>query len=345
MDAMRTRRTLLAGGLSAVAAPAFAAPAPTYRSALAQAYGGPVDPAAAHLAAQTAAAAAQARRDELLRGQGFSAGNPEERLRRLWEDPRWLYPDSEAGRNRAVSDMNTRLAAFRPNLTRALGDLPIAPALVRRARAGQAAGRRGGSRQLPQHGKPGIYYLDLSDIRTRPSWSLTSLAFHEVTPGHLLQLPLQAAACPPQARLRASGAYSEAWAIYAEQLCADLGAYAGDPLGEIGYLQWRLFRLSRIVADTGLHAMGWSRDRAIAAVTALQGRSIAFTSIEADVARIAATPGKYAAVGLGALAFAAWRPADRRRWPAFHKALLADGPWPFGELEKRVREKLLLSGG
>jgi uncharacterized protein (DUF885 family) len=338
---VRTRRTFLAGGLSAVAAPTFAAPAGAYRSALAQAYGGPIDPASAHLAAQTAAAAAQARRDELLHGQGLIAGGLGERLRRLWEDPRGLYPDSEAGRTRAVSDMNTRLAAFRPNLTRAFGDLPIAPAQVRRA----PAARLGGSRQLPEHGKPGVYYLDVSDIRTRPSWSLPSLAFHEVTPGHLMQLPLQAAACPPQARLRASGAYSEAWAIYAEQLCADLGAYAGDSLGEIGYLQWRLFRLGRIVADTGLHAMGWSRDRAVAAVTALQGHSIAFTSIEADVARIAAAPGKYAAEGLGALAFAAWRPADRRRWPAFHKALLADGPWPFGELEKRVREKMLLSGG
>jgi uncharacterized protein (DUF885 family) len=341
MAAVRTRRTLLAGGLSAVAAPAFATPAGAYRSALAQAYGGPADPAAAHLAALTAAAAAQARRDELLHGQGLIAGGLGERLRRLWEDPRGLYPDSEAGRTRAVSDMNIRLAAFRPNLTRALGDLPIAPAQVRRA----PAARLGGSRQLPEHGKPGVYYLDVSDIRTRPSWSLPSLAFHEVTPGHLMQLPLQAAACPPQARLRASGAYSEAWAIYAEQLCADLGAYAGDSLGEIGYLQWRLFRLGRIVADTGLHAMGWSRDRAVAAVTALQGHSIAFTSIEADVARIAAAPGKYAAEGLGALAFAAWRPVDRRRWPAFHKALLADGPWPFGELEKRVREKMLLSGG
>ena len=339
---MRSRRTFLASGLGALAAPAFAAPAVDYRSALAEAYGGPIDPAFALTTANAAIAAAQMRADVLLRGQGLSEGSVAERLRALARTPRWLYPDSEAGRDRAVREMNTRLAAFRPNLRRALGDLPIAPAEVRRMPAADVAAGRGGYRVAPEGGKPGVYYLDLKDIRARPSWSLPSVGFHEVTPGHLLQLPLQAAACPPQARLKASGAYFEAWATYAEQLCADLGAYAGDPLGEIGYLQWRLFRIGRIVADVGLPALGWCRERAIAAMTDLQGQSVVFITVEADVDRIAEAPGKYAAEGLGALAFAAWRPAERRRWPAFHQAVLADGPWPFGDLERRVKEKLLL---
>jgi uncharacterized protein (DUF885 family) len=158
-----------------------------------------------------------------------------------------------------------------------------------------------------------------------------------VTPGHLMQLPWQAAACPPDARVKASGAYFEAWGTYAEQLACDLGAYENDPPGEIGYLQWRLFRLGRIVADTGIHALGWSRERAVAEMTALQGQSIAFITIEADVDRIAATPGKYAAEGLGALALSDWRPKLRTLWPAYHKKVLAAGPWPFGELERRVR--------
>ena len=69
----------------------------------------------------------------------------------------------------------------------------------------------------------------------------------------------------------------------------------------------------------------------IAATTVGEG-----LTIEADVDRMAAAPGKVAAEGLGALALARWRPADRSRWPAFHRAVLADGPWPFGELEKRL---------
>jgi len=328
---MRSRRTFLVGTLSAIAAPASAAPAYGYTSALAQAYGGAVDPIAAHRLALAATRALQARADGLLRAQGLTAGGVGERLRLLAKDPRWLYPDDDAGRDRAVAEMNARLAAIRPRLVPAFGDLPIAPAEVRRmSRADEAAGRSG-------YREAGAYYIDLKAIRERPAWTLPSVAFHEVTPGHLLQAPLQAAAAPPPERVRAAGAYSEAWAIYAEQLAADLGAYTDDPLGEIGFLQWRLFRLGRIVADTGLHARGWSRDQAIAEMTALQGRSIAFITIEADVDRMIATPGKAAAEGLGALALSRLRPRDRRGWPSFHRKVLADGPWPFGELERRLR--------
>ena len=322
------RRNFLAASLSALAAPALAA---DYAAVLTQAFGGPVDPLAAHAQAAAAARAAQARADRLLRGQGLRNGSVAERLRGLARDSRWLYPDDDTGRDRAVSDMNGRVARLLPRLGAALGDIPVAPGLVRRmSRADEAAGK-GGYRE------PGAYYVDLKAIRERPAWTLPSVAFHEVIPGHLLQMPLQALAGPPPEQVRGAGAYFEAWAIYAEQLAADLGAYARDPRGEIGYLQWRLFRLGRIVVDTGVHAMGWSREAAIAAMAGLQGQSIAFITIEADVDRIIATPGKYAAEGLGALALADWRPRQRTRWPAYHRAVLADGPRPFGELQGRLR--------
>lgn len=331
---MRSRRTFLGAALSALAAPAKAA---DYRVVLSEAYGAPVDPLAAHRQALAACRTLQARADVLLRGQGLKAGGVAERLRALAKDPRWLYPDDEAGRDRAVADMNARITELRPRLDHAFTGLPIAPSAVRRMPAADLAAGRGGYREAAQGDKPGAYYLDLRAIRERPAWTLPSAAFHEVIPGHLLQLSLQAAVNSPPDRLKASAAYFEAWGIYAEQLCADLGAYARDPRGEIGYLQWRLFRLGRIIADTGLHALGWSRDQAIAEVIVQQGQSIAFITIEADVARIAATPGKYAAEGLGALALAAWRPKARATWPAFHRAILADGPAPFSELERRVR--------
>lgn len=333
---MSSRRTFLATGLGALSAPALASPNADYRAALSAAYGAPVDPHEAHRRALAATARLQVRADVLLRRQGHNIGAVAERLRALAKDPRWLYPDDEPGRDRAVADMNARIVALRPRLDRTLAGLAIAPAAVRRMSPAEVAAGRGGYREAPQGDRPGAYYVDLRAIRERPAWTLPSVAFHEVIPGHLLQLPLQAGANPPADRVKAAGAYFEAWGAYAEQLCADLGAYAQDPLGEIGYLQWRLFRLGRIVADTGLHARGWSRDQAVAAVTDLQGQSIAFITIEADVDRIAATPGRYAAEGLGALALAKWRPRDPVNWPAFHRAVLADGPWPFGELLRRV---------
>jgi uncharacterized protein (DUF885 family) len=252
-----------------------------------------------------------------------------ERLRRLAEDPRQLYPDDDAGRDRAVAGMNARLAKLHPALGTAFGDLAIPPAEVRRMTPADEAAGRAGFRQAPKAGAPGVYYVDLAHIRARPRWSLPSVAFHEVTPGHLLQIPLQ----PPG---REAGAFFEAWATYAEQLAADLGAYRGDPLAEIGHLQWRLFRLGRAVADTGLGAMGWSRERAIEALTSYQGQSVAFITIEADVDRMAKTPGKVAAEGFGAIRLGQWRPRARRAWPAWHRLVLTQAPWRMAELERRL---------
>jgi uncharacterized protein (DUF885 family) len=322
---MIARRTVLVSGFAALAAPALAA---DYREALSAAYGGPVEPREVHARALAACRVAQARADLLLRSQGLAAGSVSDRLRSLKQDPRFLYPDSDAGRDRAVAEMNARVARLRPVLPQAFGDLPIPPAEARRMSPAEEAAGKGGYREL------GHYFVDLHAIGDRPSWTLPSVVFHEVLPGHLLQLPIQAAAAPE--RVKAAGAYFEAWGTYAEQLAADLGAYARDPYGEIGYLQSRLFRLGRVVADTGLGAMGWSRGQAIATLTDLQGFSAAFVTIEADVERMARQPGRYAADGLGALALAAWRPKDRALWPAFHRKVLEGGPWPFGELERRL---------
>ena len=337
---MLNRRSLVAAalaGLAGLAAPAFAAPSGDYRRALATAYGGDVDPMAAHRLAIAATRRLQARADRLLRSQGLTEGDVAARLRALAKDPRWLYADDQAGRDRAVADMNARLAAIRPKLAAVFGDLPIAPAEVRRMSGPDEAKGRGGYREVPHDGQPGAYYVDLKAIRGRPAWTLASVAFHELTPGHLLQAPLQDAAHPDPQRVREATAFSEAWAIYAEQLAADLGAYADDPMAEIGFLQWRLFRLGRVVADTGLHARGWSRGQAIAAMAALQGQSIAFITIEADVDRMIQTPGKVAAEGLGALTLSRLRPARRTAWPEFHRTVLQASPWPFGALERRRR--------
>jgi uncharacterized protein (DUF885 family) len=334
---MLTRRSLIAAVVAGLATPLRAEPSSDYRRALAMAYGGDVDPLAAHRLATAATRRLQARADRLLRAQGLTEGDVGARLRALANDSRWLYPDDAAGRERAVADMNARLAVIRPRLAVAFGDLQIAPVEVRRMAAADEAKGRGGYREVPRDGQPGAYYVDLRAIRDRPAWTLPSVAFHELTPGHLVQAPLQEAAHPDPQRVRDAAAFSEAWATYAEQLAADLGAYADDPLGEIGFLQWWLFRLGRVVADTGLHARGWSRDHAVAAMTALQGQSIAFITIEADVERMIQTPGKAAAEGLGALALSRLRPARRSEWPAFHRAVLEAAPWRFGDLERAVR--------
>lgn len=324
---MLTRRTAIVSA-AALAAAGPAGAADGYAEALASAWGGPLDPRAAHRLARAAAGRLQARTDALLRGQGLTEGSVAVRLRQLAEDPRYLYADDDAGRDKLVADMNARLTALRPLLAAAFGDLAIPPAVVRRMSREDEAKGRGGYREPP------AYYVDLKAIRARPSWTLPSVAFHETVPGHALQATMQSA---DPAKPRWLGVYSEAWAVYAEQLAGELGAYRDDPLGEIGALHWRLFRLARIIADTGQGVLGWSHARAVAEMTELQGRDIAFVTIEADVERMRRQPGMFVAQGLGALEIARLRPRHRRDWPAFHRAILADGPWPCAMLAARAK--------
>jgi len=313
---MWTRRTVLASGAALAAGPSRAA---DYAAALADAWGGPLDARAAHRMALGEAGRLAARADRLLRGQGLAEGPPARRLAQLFADARFLYVDDGAGRDRAVADMNARLAAIRPRLAQAFGVASLPAAEVRRMSPADEAKGRGGYREPP------AYYVDLKAIRARPAWTLHSVAFHETVPGHAVQAPLQSA---DPAKARWFGVFSEAWAIYAEQLAADLGAYADDPLGELGYLHWRLFRMARVVADTGQGAFGWSAERAAAAMRGIQGRDIAFTSIADDVARMRRQPGVYAAQGLGALTISRLRPRRLTEWSQFHGSILADGPWP-----------------
>ena len=298
-----------------------------YGDTLSLALGKTVDPAAAHRAAEAEAARLQARADALLRGQGLAGGTVGERFARLFADERWLYGDDDAGRDQAVAAMNAWQARIRPRLAPAFGDLAIPPADARRMSAADAAKGRGGYREAGTFDKPGAYYVDLKAIRARPRWTLPAVVHHELIPGHLLQLPYQAAADPHPLRLRYAKAYFEAWGVYAEQLASDLGLMKDEPLYEIGALHWRLFRLARIVADIGLGAMGWSQDQAVDAMRRIQGPRVAFVDIPADVERMAREPAAYAAQGLGALAFARLRAG--RKWPAYHRAMLESGPWPF----------------
>lgn len=314
---MWTRRTVLATGAALLAGGARAA---DYREALSKAYGGPVDVHAVLVEAMIEATRLLGRVGELMRFEGLQGSDPAASLRALAADPRWLYADDDVGRARAVAEMNTRLAALRPKLKRAFGDLPIPQPEVRRPTAANEA--RGGYREPP------VYYVDLRNIRARPSWTLPTVAFHETVPGHALQASFMGGPRP--------ASFSEAWAIYAEQLARDLGAYAGDRRGELGYLHWRLFRMGRVLADIGQGAQGWSVDQAVDAMRRFQGFDAAFVTMEADAARMRAQPGQYAAQAVGALAIAKARPGASAKWPAFHRAILADGPWPSAMLGRQV---------
>lgn len=299
-----------------------------YARALACALGKNTDPRAAHAAASAEIRALQSRADLLLRGQGLRQGAVGARMGTLWRDPRYLYSDDDTGRNKAVIDMNAAMAAMAPFLAKAFGDLPLPRAEVRRMSRDDEDRRRPGYRTLPKADDIGAYYVDLSNIRARPDWTLPSVVHHELLPGHILQLAVQADARPPALRVRFAHAFGEAWAIYAEQLAAELGVFADAPCSELGYLQWRLFRMGRVLADTGMHAMGWNQERARSTLEAVQGFPVAYAGFDDDIDRIRTSPGQLAAEGLGALALARLHHRAAPHIARFHRAILTHGPWP-----------------
>lgn len=297
--------------------------------------GAPVDAHEAHERALDRARELQTQADALLRAQGLVSGDVAARLRVLAGDRRYHSSQDEAGKRASVEEMNRRLARARTLLAPAIEDAAETPAEVRRLPAHLEAdgtqGRRSGS----------VYYVDLGAVRS--SWTLPSVVHHELVPGHILQAPYERAAAPPALQPRYASGYSEGWATYAEQLADEAGAFADDPRGRIGYLQWMLFRLARVVVDTGIHALRWPRERAVDEMRALQGDSIAFVSIEEDVLRVCAQPGALAAQGLAALHIADLRERTRRRAGAafspmrFHAAMLRHGPLSPPGLEHAVR--------
>ncbi len=241
-----------------------------------------------------------ARADRLMRTKDFSKGSVGDRFKAMFADPRWLYSDDDAGRDAAVADMNRWLENARRVLPALIGPVPpvsLDVSVRRMSRAEEAAGK-GGYRQLPGAGQSGAYFVDLKQIRRRPRWTLHSVVHHELLPGHMVQLPIEAAANPHPLRIAYLPAFSEGWAVHAEQLMADHGVYRDAPLEELGHVHWLLFRAMRGLIDTGIHHRRWSPEEARAQLERVQGVPVYFASFDQDVDRVAGEPAVRAAEAL-----------------------------------------------
>ncbi len=306
-----------------------------YALALKGQLGAPLAPVEARRRLDETIRALHARADVLLKAQGLTKGGVGERLRALAADERFLYSDDDAGRDRAVADMAPWLAKARARLPLAFANLPGAVNAVsvrRMSPADEAAGRQG-YRDLPSAdgSKPGAYYLDLKQIRRRPSWSLPAVVHHEVIPGHMLQIPLEEASGAHPYRTRvACPAAMEGWAVYAEHLFWEMGAFDGEPLAEIGGLYWILFRAARARMDLGVHLEGWTPERAMAFLADTQGDPVIFAPFTQEVERAAIAPGVAAGQGMYWLELSRLRRAWGGTLRDFHGKVLDRGTLPLG---------------
>lgn len=284
--------------------------------------------------------------DIALRRVGLTEGAAGQRLAQLTADPRYLYPETEEGRAQLLADVQTRVNGVLARADQWFGRLPRAKLEVRRVPAFAEAGQPGASYSAPsiEGGQPGIYYVNLRNLREMTRIDLPTQDFHEAVPGHHFQtaLALELDDTPLIRRLITVNAYSEGWGLYAEQLADELNFYANDPIGRIGYLRWQLWRAARLVVDTGLHAKGWSRQQAIDYLIAATGDS--WSTVATEVDRYVVWPGQACGYELGRREIVALRERARRALGpdfdlrGFHDVVLLNGEVPLPVLEQLVDE-------
>jgi uncharacterized protein (DUF885 family) len=276
--------------------------------------------------------------DEVAASAGFR-GDLAGYRRHLEQNPQFYYTDREA----LLAGYRDLAKRADPALVKLFGRLPrlpygvlAVPAHVEQSQP--AAYYEPGSLAA---GRPGYFYANSWDLPSRPRWAMEPLVLHEAVPGHHLQVSLaQELEDVPEFRRHADyTAFVEGWGLYAESLGPEMGFYT-DPATRYGALTFEMWRAVRLVVDTGLHALGWPRERALAYFREETGKSAAESEVEVN--RYLAWPGQALAYKIGELRFKDIRRkaekalGDRFDIRAFHDALLAEGALPLDVLATRM---------
>lgn len=232
-----------------------------------------------------------------------------------------------------------------PALARLFGRLPrlpygVLPVPDYRARSSPAAYYVWGA---PATGRPGYFFANTYDLTARPRWEMEALCLHESVPGHHLQLSLgqELENAPEFRKFAGYGAFVEGWGLYSESLGEELGLFE-DPYSRFGQLTFDMWRSIRLVVDTGMHALGWSRDRAIQFFREHTGKSDLDIGVEVD--RYIVWPGQALGYKIGQLKIRELRTHAERRLGerfdlrAFHDVVLEQSALPLEILERRVHD-------
>jgi uncharacterized protein (DUF885 family) len=279
--------------------------------------------------------------DELgaLAGRVLGTRSLPEALARLRTDPSLHFETREQvyeTADRCLDRAEAAIPAWFGRLPRALCDV------VRMGTHEEAHSTIAYYRQPAQDGsRPGAYFINTSEPETRPRYEAEALAYHESVPGHHLQIAIaqEAAGLPAFRRNLGPTAFVEGWGLYSERLADEMGLYSGD-LDRIGVLSFDAWRASRLVVDTGMHALGWTRDQALAFM--LEHTALAPNNIANEVDRYIVLPAQALAYKAGQLELLRLRTEAMDRLGTrfdirtFHDAVLDQGALPLAVLRESV---------
>lgn len=280
----------------------------------------------------------------ILQTEGWDVSEGfESAIAELAESPRFYYSDSGEGREQILADYQAILDEISGGLEPYFDVMPEAGLEVQRIPEFKEKTSPGAYYQPPamDGSRLGVFYANLYDIKATPRYGMRTLAYHEGIPGHHFQLAIQQQQkeLPFFRRIIPAIAYSEGWALYAEQLAWELG-FQDDPYDNIGRLQAELFRAVRLVVDTGIHHMRWNREQAIDYMISNTG--MAESDVIAEIERYFIMPGQALAYKVGMTKLQELRElartelGDKFDIRKFHNVVLTNGSVPLDILEDIV---------
>jgi len=282
---------------------------------------------------------------EILQSEGLPADDPIATLLELNRDPRFLYPDTDAGRAAILTDYQAIIDATWMRLPELFGRLPEAPVKVERVPVFKEAGAAGAYYNPPSldGSRPGIFYANLRDVAEVPRFGMRTLTFHEAVPGHHLQIAMamENEGLPLFRRFLPLTVFVEGWALYAERLATEAGFHE-TAYDRLGALSAEVFRAVRLVVDTGIHAKRWPRERAIEYMIANAG--LPEGDARSEIERYIVMPGQACAYKIGQLKILELRDRARARLGGnfdlrqFNDLVLGNGALPLNILDRVVAE-------
>ena len=284
-----------------------------------------------------------ARMDPILRSIGYTEGSVGARMTALGEDPRYQFSEGDAGRTEIMAFIEERLADIRTRLPRAFNTLVRGYLEVVRISPDVEAGAPGayGGAGTIDGSEPGHFWINLRTPALHTKFDLADLTYHEAIPGHVWQGEYTFRQ-PLIRSLLGFNAYSEGWALYAQQIADELGVYDESPVGRLGYLQSLAFRACRLVVDTGLHSPSkrWTREEGVDFFVRENGS--AADGVRGEVDRYCTWPGQACGYKVGHSTINRLREGaqstlgDRFDIRAFNDAIVTGGNVPMTVLGRTV---------